>query len=78
MNHHHGAGELGTLGFVDGERVGELQILQVGRTLLQFHRHAVEVDDQGAFREDIDHIADSTVHHVQVVVVPGLDDLVVL
>ena len=78
MDHHHGAGELGTLGFVNGERIGELQVLKVGRPFLQLHRHAVEIDDQGAVREDIDHIADSTVHHVQVVVVPGLDDLVVL
>ena len=42
MDHHHGAGELGTLGFVDGERIGELQVLKVGRTLFHLHRHAVD------------------------------------
>ena len=68
MDHHHGAGELGTLGFVDGERIGELQVLKVGRPFSS----STGTPSKSMTRcrsEDIDHIADGTVHHVQVVVV---------
>lgn len=76
VRNHNSARELGALHLVNRAGIGQLDVIRTLGPGLDLNRLAVELDSEGSFgsgRKDHPHGA---VHDAQVVVVPGLDDLV--
>ena len=61
---------------VTTQGVGQLNIQQVGRAFFQDHGCALEIDRQFPVWPNIGDLADGPVHHVQIVIVAGLNHLV--